>query len=325
MIEELLQKFDFLLNVAENLRNVKKREIANKFGYKRLTEKAKKEIIQKYKWGAILFLEDLIGFSYETLKQLNTSSSLRASKYMTDIDVHTVNVILTINSSFHRYIEERVKLQALKEFLGESFQDTKVKNFRELVSKLTHFNLFVAQGTLENVSGFSIGNYILINQYEKEERKLWTLIHELFHIVKQEYGFRKLRNPKEIDHENEVANYIFKGLKLPEKQVTLKEVKKIRKSLPLDISLNALIKFYKQRGLYIDRFDPSRRGNNNTKNEENHEREAVKIKFPYEYLEFLEKKNLNNTQLLELFGINPYLSEGVDASLHEYLKTNYCY
>jgi len=324
-MEELLKRFDYLIDIAGKFRNIKKSHIAKKFGYSRLTQKAKEEILKKYEWGAILYLEDLIGFSYETLEKLNTSSSLRASKYMTDVDVHAVNVILTINNTFHRYIGEKVNLPALKKFLGNSVQDTKVKNFRELVSKLAQFNLFVVQGTLENVSGFSIDNFILINQYEKEERKLWTLIHELFHIVKQEYGFRKLRNQKERDHENEVADYIFRGVNLPQKQVTLKEVRKIKESLPLDISLNALIKFYKQRGLYIDKFDPSKRQNARGNKRIDLKEKIVSIKFPYEYLEFLEDKRLENSQLLELFGINPSLWEGIDAPLHEYLKTNYCY
>ncbi len=323
--QELIKRLNFLITIAENFRAIKRTKLAEKFGYKRLTQKAKKEIVRKYRWGAVLYLEDLIGFSYDTLVTITASASLRTSKYLSDRDVEVVNILLTIEKSFEEYVNKKPDIKALRKFMGKAFVDTGVGTFRELVSKLIEFNIFVAQGTLENISGFSYKNFILINAHEKEERQLWTLIHEIFHLTKGEHGFRKLKNPEELHHENEVANYIFRKLGLPEKPVTLEEVKRIKNTLDIRISLNALIRYYKNKGLYIDSFDPSKVSRVDKETDRRLTADRVKIKFPCEYIETLRRERLKDEQLMELFGLNPYMLEVENASVHEYLKANYCY
>ncbi len=322
-MEDLIKRFDFLLRFAEEFRNVKRSEVAQKFGYKRLTRNAKEKIIKNYQWGAILFLEDLVGFSYDDLVKMTKSASLRTSKFLSDKDVHVINTLLTVSKNLERYTNLKPDIEGIRKLMGNTLVDTGVKTFRGLVNKLADFNVFVVKGALENVSGFTYGNFILINTYEKEERQLWTLIHEVFHILKGEHGFRKARNYQEVYHENEVADYIFKGLNLPEDFMTLKDIKHIKRKLDINISLNALIRYYKAKGLFIDKFDPTLR--NTSAYQIKAERRASILKFPQEYLENLKRLKLEDHQILELFGINPLTWEEIDAPVHEYLKANYCY
>ncbi len=322
-MENLIKRFDLLLRFAEEFRNVKRSEVAQKFGYKRLTRNAKEKIIKNYQWGAILFLEDLIGFSYNDLIKMTKSASLRASKFLSDKDVHVINTLLTVNKNFETCTDLKPDLEGIRKLMGNTFVDTGVKTFRELVSKLAGFNIFAVKGALENVSGFTYGNFILINTYEKEERRLWTLIHEVFHILNGEHGFRKARNYREILHENEVADYIFKGLNLPEDFVTLEDIKRIKRELDINISLNALIRYYKAKELFIDKFDPTLRNTSAYQTEV--DTKTPILKFPQEYLENLKSLRLEDHQILEVFGINPLTWEDVNAPVHEYLKANYCY
>ena len=322
-MKDLIKRFDHLLKFAEEFRNVKRSEVAQKFGYKRLTRRAKEEIIKNYQWGAILFLEDLIGFSHDDLVKMTKSASLRTSKFLSDKDVHVVNTLLTVNKNLELYTNLKPDLEGIRKLMGNTLVDTGAKTFRELVGKLADFKVFVVKGTLENVSGFTYGSFILINIYEKEERQLWTLIHETFHILKGEHGFRKAKNPQEIYHENEVANYIFKGLNLPEDYMTLEDIKNIKGKLNINISLNALIRYYKAKDLFIDKFDPTLR--NTSAYQAKADRRTPVLKFPPEYLENLKSLKLEDHQLLELFGINPLTWEEMDAPVHEYLKTHYCY
>ena len=237
---------------------------------RKITRKSLLKLAEKYGWGLLEGVESKIGLTYELYLKLHGSIStrIRSKRNFSPAVAKFVNRMVSIAESFEEEVGLKPDLGELGRLMEGGFSRFPAKDFNEILCFLAERNVFVVKAKLPALSGLAVKNFIAINDVETKERKLWSLFHELLHLIKKETGFRTVNSPEEREHEEEVAKFFFEGT-APELQdpLTFKEVQKIYKQLNLPVSSWSLAKWYKQKGLLIDNPFFSRRKKKKDENE----------------------------------------------------------
>jgi Zn-dependent peptidase ImmA (M78 family) len=315
---------EYLNNVEKYLKLPKKQVLEELFKIKDI-RKLKAEII-KYKWGVLEALESYVEFPAYLFKEKLFSARVprgNQNKEAVKNNALLIKRAVAIQTAFDENLGKEPKLEKLKEiwqqglltFLKELEVEIKTQNILEsLEQALTKNNIFIFYFQGATISGLATKNFIFINENESLGRQIWTLFHELLHIIYNDFAFRTPGDSKETKHEEEVGDFLLE-IFLPKpvnKIVDSKNLEEVAKTIanrhPLKLNKYAIKKWLSKKTNIKLKFEPF----NKIKTKNSYKGKGFRLRPSKAYLDLIEpfkKRDLEVYAALQGLSLEELLME----------------
>jgi hypothetical protein len=191
--------------------------------------------------------------------------SSRLPKTEKDEKIRRNNILLikkavAIQNNFNEIFAKEPNLEDLRSiwnkrlnyFLNKLRNELRLKiskiDFEVFEQFLAERNIFIFYFSGATISGLATKNFIFINKGESKSRQVWTLFHELLHILNEDFSFRTPHDKRESSHEEEVGSFLIEDF-LPKEIGNIKPnevdniVEEVFKKHPLKIHKYAIKKW----------------------------------------------------------------------------------
>jgi len=210
---------EYLNNVDKYLKIPKKQILEHVFQIQDI--RLLKKEIEKYKWGVLEALESYVEFPAYLFKEKLFSARAprgKQSRKFIRNNILLIKKAVAIQETFSENFAKEPELEFLKNLWKGKLEAflTEVRleinssiNLEALEQFLAKRNIFIFYFYGATISGLATKNFIFINGGESKARQIWTLFHELLHILNRDFAFRTPGDKKESQHEEEVGSFLI--------------------------------------------------------------------------------------------------------------------